>query len=345
MQHEQDGDMGSAWLTTQAAGSGKFVLDERKPGEYTVLKANETYWKGQPLVKTVTIKNIEDPFEQAILLEKGEIDVAWDLQTEQVRRLETNFDIDTYSFPIAKVRFLAMNLAYEPLTKSEVRDAIRYAIDYESIVDFILPGTAVEAQTFIPKGVFGYNPSMPYTLDISRAKQLLSEAGYPNGFDLELACLQFPPWADVALQIKSDLAKIGINVELKQLSGPDFGKSYATRQYQLLLSGWGFDFPDPDDNAKVFAYCPDAGDDASIKTVAWRSRYVNEEISALVEQAAQELDTEKRKEMYTTITDTILDDGPYAILYFQLKQYGVRSEVRDLLGIPSAFTIGLPVLK
>ena len=84
--------------------------------------------------------------------------------------------------------YLGMNVGYEPLDKSEVRDAICYAIDYDAIVREILQGAAITTQTIIPKGIFGYNPAMPYTLDLEQATRLLTEAGYPEGFDVELVC-------------------------------------------------------------------------------------------------------------------------------------------------------------
>lgn len=345
MEHEQDGDMGSAWLDTHSAGTGPFTLEERKQGESYVLKANEQYWRDKPPVKQIIIRNVKEPIEQAIMLEKGEIDIAWNLQPDQVKRLETNPDIQVYGTPILTTVHFAMNLGYAPLKKAEVRDAIRYAIDYEGIVDLILQGAAVKIQTFIPKGMLGYNPAMPYSRDLEKAKQLLTDAGYPDGFDVELICLDYSPWTDVALKIKSDLKAVGINVKIMQKPVSEVYNAYIFRDFQLHLWQWQPDYVDPDCNAKAFAHSDSAGDDATIKLVAWFCRYVNLETSKLVKQAALEADNEKREAIYKKITDIILDDGPFAILYVPKKQYAIRLEARDFIGIPSVIWSNFPVLR
>lgn len=338
MAHEQDGDMGSAWLEEHSAGSGRFVLEQQTRGESYVLTANKHYSKDVKPLKQIIVKNVVEPIEQAILLEKGEIDIAWNLQSDQVRRLETNFDIQIYDTPTFELVFIAMNLNYEPLGKSEVRDAIRYAIDYDGILDFILQGAGKKIQTFIPKGMAGYNPAMPYTLDREKAKALLAEAGYPDGFEVELMCEDSLPWSDIALQIKSDLAKIGIKVKIVLKSYDEMYEIWYSRNHQLVLDFWGVDYVDPDANAKPFV-------SSESEALAWTSYYVNQEISKLVTAAAQELDPKKREELYKQITEVILDDGPYAILYSPLKQFGVRFEVRDSVGLPSMAAPFFPTLR
>ena len=178
----------------------------------------------------------------------------------------------------------------------------------------------------------------------SRA-QLLAAAGYPNGFECELACLNFSPWTDVALQIKSDLAQVGINVKLNQIDASRLSELIFAREYQMFLWDWLPDYVDPDCNAKAFAHSDSAGDDATIKLSAWEAKYVNLETSKLVDQAAQESDNAKRAIIYKQIADRILEDGPFAILYTPKKQYGIRLEVRELLGIPSLLWSNFPVLQ
>lgn len=338
MAHEQDGDMGSAWLEEHSAGSGRFVLEQQTRGESYVLTTNEHYRKDVKPLKQIIVKNVVEPTEQAILLERGEIDIAWNLQSDQVRSLETNFDVQIYDTPTFELVFIAMNLHYEPLGKSEVRDAIRYAIDYDGILEFILQGAGKKIQTCIPKGMLGYNPAMPYTLDREKAKTLLAEAGYPDGFEVELMYEDSSPWNAIALQIKSDFAKIGIKVKIVPKLYDEIYEIWYSRNHQLVLDFWGVDYVDPDANAKPFAF-------AESEALAWTSDYVNQEVSELVIAAAQEFDPQKREELYKQITDILLDDGPYAILYSPFKQFGVHSEVRDFVGLPSMAAPFFPTLR
>ncbi len=335
MEHEKDGDMGKAWLNDHSAGSGAFILEKWNRNESIILKANENYWKGTPPFTRVIIREVAEPTNQMIMLEKGDIDIAWDLLPDQINKLKDNPDIETSETPTLYTRYVGMNVGYEPLGKSEVRDAIRYAIDYDGIVNDIMQGAAIKAQTFIPKGMFGYNPALPYTLDPEKAKKLLTDAGYPDGFDVELVCAPEPPYPDMAVKIQNDLAKIGINVKVTQMVSAQLYEKYRAQKLQMVLARWGSDYWDPDANAKPFAHSNSVGKDAKIKQLAWRNMYVNLETSKLVEEAAQELDQEKRAELYKKITDIILDDGPFAVIYFDLKPYAVRSNVKNFIAPPS----------
>lgn len=345
MEHEQDGDMGSAWLEEHSAGSGLFILEQRKHGESYTLTQNERYWGKKPAIKQIIVKNIQEPIDQMFMLEKGKIDIAWDLQPDQVRRLETNLDVQIYETPTFDTIYVTMNQSYEPLKKPEVRDAIRYAIDYDGIIDFILQGAAVRAQTFLPKGIFNYTPALSYDYDLEKAKSLLTQAGYPDGFEVELACFDYSPWIDIAIKIKSDLTRVGINAKVIQMTANQLFEKSWSREGQLTLTYWGTDYVDPDANAKAFAHSDSPEDDATIQSVVWLTHYVNLETSKLVGQASRELEPEKRAELYKEISDIILDDGPFAFLYSPLKQYGVRAEVRDVIGVPSFSLLYFPTLR
>ena len=335
MEHEKDGDLGKAWLSDHSAGSGAFTLEAWNRNESFVMKAHKAYWKGTPPFTRVIIQDVTELTNQMIMLEKGDIDIAWDLIPDQIEKLRDNPDVNISKTSTVYTRYIGMNVAYEPLSKSEVRDAIRYAIDYDGIVNDIMQGVAVKAQTIIPEMMFGYNPALPYTLDIEKAKQLLADAGYPNGFDVELVCSPSPPYPDTAVKVQNDLAKIGINVTVTQMVGAQLYEKYRAQQLQMVMAQWGSDYWDPDANAKPFAHSTSTGDDAPIKQLAWRNSYVNLETSKMVEEAAKELDQEKRAELYQKITNEILDDGPFAILYFRVKQYAARTNVKNFIAPPS----------
>ncbi len=110
----------------------------------------------------------------------------------------------------------------------------------------------------------------------------------------------------------------------------------------------GIDYGDPDAMVKPFAHCDSHVriPDATIKILAWNTHYCdNQELTQLVEQAAQEMDEVKREAMYQQITDEVLDNGPYAILWTSEKQFAVRMEARDFIGVPSIMFGGFPSLR
>jgi peptide/nickel transport system substrate-binding protein len=318
------------------------VIEERIQNEYLVLRANEHYWGEKPIFERVILKNVQSSLEQMTLLKQGEIDIAWDLLPDQVEELiEPGFEVlGALTFSIY---YLSMNLRYEPFSKLEVRDAIRYAIDYDELIQFVLEGAAIKLQTFIPKGILGYNPALPYQHDAEKAKQLLSVAGYPDGFEVDLKCFDWAPWLDVAMKIKHDLAKIGIQVNVNPAHPKYTIPDFTSRKFQILLIRWLFDYADPDANAKAFSHSDSLGDDATFQLPAWYCSYLNQETSNMVEQAAQELDVEKREALYTQIADIIVDDGPFVFLYTPIHQYGLRSEIAAMLNPEEVSEYDLPI--
>ncbi|GAK54266.1 ABC-type dipeptide transport system, periplasmic component [Candidatus Moduliflexus flocculans] len=342
--HEQQGDWGSAWLEEHSAGSGAFILEKREEGR-VALQANPAYRGDKPATKNIVVTHVAEPIEQAIQIEKGGIDVAWDLQPDQIRRLETLPDIQVFETPTFTTIHFVMNVAFEPLTKPEVRNAIRYAIDYDGLVDLVLQGAAVKTQSIFPKGMSGYIPDMPYEYNPEKAKQLLNSAGYPDGVDIELLCLDYAPWVDIAAKIKSDLKNIGIRVKIKQTDISGMVDAYVSRNFQLHLWQWQPDYVDPDSNAKALAHSDKLGDDATIKSVLWFSHYVNAEIARLVEDASLESDESKRDMMYQEIARKIQIDGPFAVLCVSKKPYAIRFEKQDLLGIPSVLRSNFPPIR
>lgn len=338
MEHEVDGDMGNAWLTDHSAGSGPFILEKWERGTEIVLVENEDYWKGAPHLGKIVLKEIVEPLDQRMLLEKGDVDIAWNLLADQILDVEGKPGIDILRSPGFHLFYMGMNVVLsKPLSDERVRDAIRWAIDYDAIINEIVQGAAIKVQTIIPKGVAGYNPATPYSQDFEKAKQLLADAGYPNGFTVKLttpATIAQIPTADIAAKIKSDLAKIGINVEIELLDYAELLTKYRAQSLEMVLGRWGSDYADPDANAKPFAHCNTTGPEAAVKQLAWRNMYTNARTTELVEKAAKELDEKKRMEYYKEITDIILDEGPFVILYQLLIQRAVRTYVDGLVVSP-----------
>ncbi len=345
MEQEQDGDLGSAWLETHSAGSGPYIIEKRVPKEMVVLTENTHYYKEKPTFQQVLVKNVPDPLEQMALLEQGVIDIAWNLESEQISMLAGNSDIQIFESLTFMLYYAAMNLGYEPFANADVRDAVRYAINYDEIINTVLDGAALSVQSFIPKGIPGYTGETPYTRDIEKARQLLNEAGYSDGFDVELLCFDYAPWFALATKFKADLADVGIRVTVTPLPVEQVIEAYVTRNAQFTLILWLFDYADPDANAKGFAHSDSIGDDATIQLAAWWNHYVNPETSELVEQAAQELDAGKRREMYETIARIIMDDGPFVFFASPLKQYGVRAEVADSVIQVDIAGLAFPIFK
>jgi peptide/nickel transport system substrate-binding protein len=327
--HASGNDMGSGWLTDHSAGSGPYILEKWDRNSEIVLRANPNYWRGPPSIKTIIIKHVPEPATQMLLLQKGDVDIAFGLTIDQIQQLKNVKGIRILEYPVLQLAYIGMNVNNTYLSNEKVRTAIKYAIDYDGIIRDILKGGAMKVQTIIPYPLLGFNPATPYYRDVNKAKQLLAEAGYPNGFDIELA---YPagahPQEEIAQKIQRDLAEVGIRVTLRPMAAAEMYQKYRQQSLQLVLAGWGSDYPDPDNNAKAFG-------DYRIKQLAWRNMWYDDKVADLVEKAYKELDRSTREALYKQITDYILEHGPYAVLYQVVQYVAMRTWVENFVPDPS----------
>lgn len=334
--HAKEGDMGHEWMTMKGgslgSGSGPFILESFERESKVVLVANENYWRGPPKIKRIIIQHIPEPEVQRLMLEKGEVDIAWGLYGKILEELKGVEGIKIHQTGSWGITYIGMNVGVKPLDDNRVRKAIKYAIDYDTIINKILFGDAVKYQTVIPYGFLGFNPATPYYRDVAKAKELLREAGYPEGFSIEMAVPAGAyPALDVAAKIKSDLAEVGINININQITSATMYERYRAQGLQLVLAGWGSDYPDPDCNAKAFG-------NWRIRQLAYRNKWYENKTADLCELAMIEPDPAKREGYYKEITDYILEYGPYAVLYHPLTRYAMRTWVEGFNISPSSYT-------
>lgn len=334
MQHETktdkypDGDMGLTWLGTHSAGSGSFILRQWAKNDKVVLDANTKHWGHVPGVKRVVVKEINEATSRRLQVEKGDIDIAWELFPDQVKALKDAKGLHIAKFPGTTIYYIGINVSYGPLKDKRVRQAIRYAINYDGIVNDIMGGAAKEINTFIPEGFAGYTSKIIYKQDIAKAKSLMKAAGYGDGFSVEMDTGDQTPNPELAEATQAALAKIGIKVKINKLVSAQLWPKYRAQKHQLIMARWGPDYNDPQTNAQPFA-------DYTAKQLAWRNTYYNDETAKLINMAGQEMDQDKRIALYQKANDIIQDDGPYVFLFQPLYQYGVRDNVVGFFPPPS----------
>jgi peptide/nickel transport system substrate-binding protein len=331
--HIREGELGVDWLKDHSAGSGPYVLMRWERNEVVDMVANATYWRGIPAVKRIVIRDIPEPTAQRIALERADIDVAWNLSPHMRQEIRTarTPGVSIVMVPGHGMEYLGMNVKYPPLAKEQVREAIRWAVDYKTILQGIMRGEAVPLQTFVPVGYLGHNPAMPFKQDLAKARQLLSEGGYPNGFEVELTTsAPHPTRPDIAQVVQNELAKIGIKVKITQMAAGVMYSKYREQGLQMILAGWGVDYPDPDALAKPFA-------DGTVKQLAWRNAWMDQRATDLTRQAMLERDTRRRVALYKELTELVLHKGAFVILYQTVNAWGIRTYVK---GFEEAAAIG-----
>ena len=329
MANEVNGDMGNEWLKSNSAGTGAYVLRSYKPQDSYVLEARAGHWRGDAQLKRVFMRHVPEPATQRLLLEKGDIDVARGLTPTDISGIAGNADLVVADDLDGYIYYISMNQTREPLNNPKVLDAMRYLIDYQGMANSFLKGQVIVQQAFLPRGYLGALEDTPYTFDVAKAKALLAEAGYPDGFSTTISVRNDQMRLEMAQSIQNTFGQAGIKVELKPGAGAEVLGDYRARNHDITLQAWGPDYPDPHTNASTFAWNPNNSADAKLTGVlAWRNAWDAGELTAMVDAAVQERDTEKRRAMYQEIQQKHRDDSAFISMFQSIAQTGLRKNVQ-----------------
>jgi peptide/nickel transport system substrate-binding protein len=328
---ESGGDSGSAYLLDHSSGSGPYVIDHWTKNSEVLLKANPNYGGTKPALSGVLVKHVPESTNQQFALEKGEADVARNLSPQQVAALQGRAGVTTTSGNSLLLVYVGMNATVKPLDNVKVREALRTAVDYDGIVKDLLKGNAKKVQGIVPAGLAGHNEATPFQADVTKAKALMTEAGQDK-VTLELLVPTGPApggvaWSDLAAKLQSDWAKIGVTVTIKQTTQADLLTTYRAQKGQLVMILWGPDFPDPDANVGPFT-------NYEAKSIAFRNGWDDKSITAKGRDAALITDTTRRTAAYKEITEYVLHNGPYVVLYQPTELFGLRSNVKGFAWNP-----------
>jgi peptide/nickel transport system substrate-binding protein len=266
----------------------------------------------------VVIRHVADSSAQRLMLEKGDADIVRNLTPEQIKAVSADKAFTITSSGQGSSMYIAMNQANEILAKPQVRQALKWAIDYDAIANNITPNLWRVSQSFLPAGLPGALTDKPFHKDVAKAKALLAEAGYPNGFEISMDFVSTAPYGDIAQAIQADLATVGIKVNLLPGEQKQVITKTRARQHQLAILVWGTDYFDPNSNAQAWCENPDDSDGSKLKILAWRSHYKDPELTEMAEAAAKELDPAKRIALYQKMQRLAQERAPFAWILQQV---------------------------
>lgn len=295
----------------EPVGTGPYKLTEWVAGQRLVFERNPDYFfEGRPFIDKITIEVGVEPDVALLRLEKGEIqlmgdpppgadwtritgDPAWK------NRIEVEQTVNT--------TYIAINVNEPPFDNVKVRQALNHAIDKQRIVQ-LLNGRATVANQILPPLMPGYDESYQgYEYDPEKAKQLLSEAGFPDGFETSIECISVDPQPKLCESFQQDLAKVGIKLTINALAAPNVIDDAGNGRTPLVWSGglaWTQDYPDPDD-----FYAPILGCGSNVPG-GWNwSRYCNEALDAKAAELLANTDREARLNGYKELFKALMDDA------------------------------------
>ena len=330
MSHDVGNDMGNAWLKAgNSAGSGAYQLRSYKASESASLEANPNASNPAKL-RRVLILHRAEPSAQLLGLQKGDLDIVRNLTPDQLTTLAKDPAYTLVTSPKSYINYLALNQSHPMLSKPQVRQAIKWAIDYAGIAASITPNTYEPHQAFLPKGFPGALTDLPFKKDVAKAKALLAEAGVPNGFEVTMDHPSAAPFGDWAQAIQANLAEIGIKVTLLAGESKQVITKTRARQHQIAMVRWGSDYMDPNSNAETFNVNTDNSDAQKNRTLCWRSNWKDDDLTARAIEAQKEPDSKRRIAMYERMQRDHQERSPFVLLGQQVEVAAMRKSVSGL---------------
>ncbi len=343
---EVNGDMGYGWLKTNYAGSGPMKLREWRANEVVALERNDNYWGEKSKLARVIYRHVKEAATQRLMLEKGDVDIARNLQPQDLDALAKNKAIKTTNTPKGTVWYFSLNQKHPILSKPEVREAFKWLVDYDAIGATMIKNIGVVHQNFLPVGLLGASTDKPYKLDVDKAKALLAKAGHPNGFKITIDMRTSQPVQGMTEAFQQTAKRAGIDIEILPGDGKQTLTKYRARQHDLYIGQWGADYWDPHTNADTFARNPDNSDNAKSKPLAWRNAWAIPEMTKKADAAVLERNANKRKAMYLEMQADHRKNSPFVMIGQMIETAAIRSNVQGFkIGPTSDATYMFKVTK
>ncbi|HEX7102314.1 MAG TPA: ABC transporter substrate-binding protein [Nitrolancea sp.] len=307
--------MGAAKFALAPVGTGPYKFKEWVKDQHVLVERYDDHWRGKAVLASAEFRPIAEDATRVAALQAGEIDIATIIPPDQAEALKSDSALDVRAVRSLRIIFIGMNCFKDPLTNVKVRQALNYAVDVPSIIKNLFNGHAYQTTSIIGPNIFGFDPDIkPYEYDPDKAKSLLAEAGFPDGFSTVLDTPQgrYIQDVEVAQAVSGFLAKVGVKAEVRPADFNEFFDRWLAKKMEglyLLGSGGGLD-----------------GDSLMGSHFDGKRRglyYNSPQSDDLIHQAYSELDPKKRLALYYQLDEYLKDQAPWIYLYEQEDTYGV----------------------
>ncbi|WP_313137576.1 ABC transporter substrate-binding protein [Paracoccus jeotgali] len=320
--------VGTEGMATQVNGTGPFKLAEWRKGDAIIMERFDDYYGGSPEIPPVgpacvdraIFKVIPETASRVAALLAGDVEIITDVPPFSVAQIKANDGTDVMTVNGTRSFFVAMNTQGEIFDDPKVRQAAAHALDKDLIIDKILGGNAQRIEGILSPDAFGASELPAYEHDVEKAKEMLAEAGYPDGIDVTLDVEG--AFKDDAEAVASLLAKAGIRAKVAVGESAQLSEKWRTagkpKSGDLYFSSWGNGSLDPFDIFTPTHRTDDRGNSAG---------YSNPEVDRLLDEAAVEMDSDKRAALYREAELIINADAPYLYLWVPQEIYGVSKRL------------------
>ena len=307
----------------QPVGTGPFAFDTWQSGDRITLKAFEDYFQGAAAVKTVVFRNVPEGTNRTVGLETGEVDIAYDIEPIDKNLVIDNAGLELIEGPSLSSQYLGFNTQKAPFDNVKVRQAINYAVDVQEIIDVVLEKAGEVAKSPLMELIFGSNEDIQgYSYDVEKAKELMKEAGFENGFKTSIWTNDSPVRVRIAEIVQAQLKEIGIEANIEVVEWGAFLDRTSAGEHDMFILGWTTVTGDADYGLYALYHSSQHGDAGN------RFFYTNPEVDKLLDIGKTEVDTDKRLAAYKEAQEIIVADAPQLFLYFSTQNVGENKAIK-----------------
>lgn len=306
----------------QPVGTGPFKFVKHDSGDKVTLERFDDHYKGAAKVKTLIFRNIPEGTNRTIGLETGEIDIAYDIEPIDVSTVEDNDKLKLTEEPSLSTAYIGFNTKKEPFNNVEVRRALNHAINVQEIIDVVLEGAGTRATGPINDKVFAYNKDLHgYPYDPEKAKELLADAGFPDGFKTTIWTNDNPVRVKIAEIVQAHLKEVGVDAAIDIVEWGAYLDRTSAGEHDMFILGWVTVTGDADYGLYALYHSSQHGGAGN------RTFYDNPEVDKLLEEGRTSGEESNRFEVYTKAQEIIVNDAPQLFLYFQTQNAGMQKDV------------------
>lgn len=312
-------------------GTGPFKLASWKKGDRMELERFDGYYGEKPEFSKMVLRVIPEASNRTIELESGDVDIAFEISSLDVSRVKAHKNLELLELVDNATTYLGFNCDKEPFNNVKLRQAITMAINIPASVKAVFRGTGSAAVGPIGPNVKYANPALkPSATDLKKAKQLLAEAGYPNGLNTTIWTNAKKVRVDMATIIQAQLKKIGINVKIQVLEWGAYLQGLKNNEHELFIVGWTCQTPDPDMAVFPTFHSSQKGGNNF-------ANFGDAEVDALLDKARLTADGPERKALYFKIQDQLKEKAPWVFLANRKMAYGAQDYIEGFVPSPYGF--------
>lgn len=314
-------------------GTGPYKFAAWHAGDRIILERNDDHWGEKAKIKTIAIRIITESASRTIDLESGGLDMTLALSNNDAERIDENPETQLFAHTSTTLRYIAFNCEKEKLSDKRVRQALNYATDKEAIQKIVYgEKTSVLAISPVAPGLPGRNEDLPqYDYNVEKAKQLLAEAGYANGLELEFMYLANSQNNMLAEMLQSMWEQVGVKLILKPTESAALTTALNKGEHEICVAGTSFALNDPGDGLHRFFHSSTHGQSSN------RTNLSNSEIDKYLDEIIITSDQQKRNELVYKVQELIHEESPMMYIANPYTLIGASSKLRGLELKPNGY--------